>query len=198
MKLKDLADTLGLSQTTVSRALNGYPEVNEETRSRVLEAAHRHHYRPNASARRLATGRVGAVGAVLHTNRSQLIDPHYVEFLAGGGERLAEDEIDIVLSPTKSEAEGAFAQGFAQQFGNIGLIVTAVLSAVFEEAFASTSCSSSCTRSVTSSMMMMLPTVVAAPKCTPGTRSGHVATFTRRRRCATADQPQLIGGDLEA
>ena len=105
MKLKDLADTLGLSQTTVSRALNGYPEVNEDTRVRVLDAARRYHYRPNASARRLATGRVGAVGAVLHTHRGQLIDPHYVEFLAGVGERLAEDEIDIVLSPTKVGGE---------------------------------------------------------------------------------------------
>ena len=57
MKLKELADSLGLSQTTVSRALNGYPEVNETTRSRVVEAARRLHYRPNASARRLATGR---------------------------------------------------------------------------------------------------------------------------------------------
>lgn len=105
MKLKELADALGLSQTTVSRALNGYPEVNEDTRSRVVEAARRFHYRPNASARRLATGRVGAIGAVLHAHRSQLIDPHYVEFLAGVGERLAEDEIDIVLSPTKTEGE---------------------------------------------------------------------------------------------
>ena len=105
MKLKELADSLGLSQTTVSRALNGYPEVNETTRSRVVEAARRLHYRPNASARRLATGRVGAIGAVLHAHRSQLIDPHYVEFLAGVGERLAEDEIDIVLSPTKVEGE---------------------------------------------------------------------------------------------
>jgi LacI family transcriptional regulator len=105
MKLKELADALGLSQTTVSRALNGYPEVNEETRWRVVEAARRYHYRPNASARRLATGRVGAIGAVLHTHRNQLIDPHYVEFLAGVGERLSEDEIDIVLSPTKAGGE---------------------------------------------------------------------------------------------
>ena len=35
MRLKDLAEHLGLSQTTVSRALNGYPEVNETTRLRV-------------------------------------------------------------------------------------------------------------------------------------------------------------------
>jgi len=103
MKLKDLAAKLGLSQTTVSRALNGYPEVNEATRQRVLEAARRFHYRPNVSARNLATGRAGAIGAVLHSNRSLLLDPHYAEFLAGLGERLADDEIDIVLSPARSD-----------------------------------------------------------------------------------------------
>ena len=103
MRLKDLADKLGLSPTTVSRALNGYPEVNEATRERVLDAARRFHYRPNASARRLATGRAGAIGAVLQSNRSQLIDPHYAEFLAGLGERLADDDLDIVLSPARSD-----------------------------------------------------------------------------------------------
>ena len=36
MNLKQLSHMLSLSQTTVSRALNGYPEVNEETRRRVL------------------------------------------------------------------------------------------------------------------------------------------------------------------
>ncbi len=105
MKLKDLADRLGLSQTTVSRALNGYPEVSEATRRRVLEAAQRYHYRPNPSARRLATGRAGAVGTVLPTDRNLLVDPHFVEFLAGVGERLVEDEMDIVLSPARAGDE---------------------------------------------------------------------------------------------
>ena len=103
MKLKDLAEQLGLSQTTVSRALNGYPEVSEATRQRVLEAARRFNYRPNASARRLATGRAGAIGAVLQSNRSMLLDPHYAEFLAGLGERFADDDIDIVLSPARGD-----------------------------------------------------------------------------------------------
>jgi LacI family transcriptional regulator len=105
MRLKELAGRLNLSQTTVSRALNGYPEVSEATRERVLDAARRFGYRPNANAQRLATGRAGAVGAVLQTNRNLMFDPHYVEFLAGLGERLAEDEIDIVLSPAKGSDE---------------------------------------------------------------------------------------------
>ena len=41
MNLKELAKHLGLSQTTVSRALNGYPEVGEATRKRVAEEASR-------------------------------------------------------------------------------------------------------------------------------------------------------------
>lgn len=107
MRLKELAQHLGLSQTTVSRALNGYPEVNAETRQRVLDAARRYDYRPNASARRLATGRAGAIGIVLPTDRNMLLDPHYVEFQAGLGERLMKDEIDIVLSPSRAGDEMA-------------------------------------------------------------------------------------------
>jgi LacI family transcriptional regulator, galactose operon repressor len=113
MKLKDLADRLGLSQTTVSRALNGYPEVSEKTRRRVIEAARQHDYRPNASARRLATGRAGAIGAVLPTEGNLLIDPHYVEFLAGLSEGLVENEIDIVLSPSRDNDEMGSYRRFA-------------------------------------------------------------------------------------
>ncbi|MCX5579153.1 substrate-binding domain-containing protein [Kaistia terrae] len=105
MRLKELALHLGLSQTTVSRALNGYPEVNAETRRRVLDAARHYDYRPNASARRLATGRSNAIGIVLPTDRNMLLDPHYVEFQAGLGERLMKDEIDIVLSPSRAGDE---------------------------------------------------------------------------------------------
>lgn len=55
--LKELSLLLGLSQTTVSRALNGYPEVSEATRLRVVKAAQDHQYSPNPRARSLATGR---------------------------------------------------------------------------------------------------------------------------------------------
>ena len=108
IKLKDLADRLGLSPTTVSRALNGYPEVSAATRERVLEAARRLNYRPNVSARNLATGRAGALGAVLRSDRSLLLDPHYAEFLAGLGERLAEDEMVIVLCPARGDQMGHY------------------------------------------------------------------------------------------
>ncbi len=105
MRLKELASELGLSQTTVSRALNGYPEVSEATRQRVNEVAGRLGYRPNASAIRLATGRVGAIGVALPLERSLHFGPHVSEFLSGIGERLAQDEIDILVSPISEDDE---------------------------------------------------------------------------------------------
>ena len=77
---------LGLSQTTVSRALNGYPEVSESTRARVMRAAEDHHYRPNPRARSLATGRAMAVGHVLPiSGPSEILNPIFADFLAGAG-----------------------------------------------------------------------------------------------------------------
>ena len=105
MKLKELAAELGLSQTTVSRALNGYPEVNEATRRRVEEAAARLGYRPNISARRLATGRVGAIGVFLPALGSNDLGPHTSEFLSGLATRMAREEIDLVVSPLETEDE---------------------------------------------------------------------------------------------
>lgn len=105
MRLKELAKQLGLSQTTVSRALNGYPEVSEATRLRVNEAAGRLGYRPNANAIRLATGRVGAIGMALPLQRSLHFGPHTSEFLSGIGERLAQDDIDILVAPLDADDE---------------------------------------------------------------------------------------------
>ena len=105
MKLKDLAAELGLSQTTVSRALNGYPEVNETTRQRVSEAARRLGYSANVSARRLATGRSSAIGVALPLQRSMHFGPHVSEFLSGISERLAQNEIDLLVTPIESDDE---------------------------------------------------------------------------------------------
>ncbi len=51
--IKDIAEKAGVSYATVSRALNGRPDVNEETRSRIFELAKEMGYQPNAIARSL-------------------------------------------------------------------------------------------------------------------------------------------------
>ena len=65
MNLKQLSLELGLSQTTISRALNGFPEVSEATRNRVQLAADRHQYSPSTRAKGLATGKALAIGHVI-------------------------------------------------------------------------------------------------------------------------------------
>lgn len=105
MNLKQLSALLELSQTTVSRALNGYPEVSEQTRKRVLEAAQRHGYKPNSNARKLATGRAGSIGYVLPVGRNVDLDPHFVEFLSGLGEHALVREVDLSLTPASYERE---------------------------------------------------------------------------------------------
>lgn len=105
MNLKQLSELLEVSQTTVSRALNGYPEVGERTRRRVLEAAHKHGYKPNSNARKLATGRAGAIGYVLPVGRNVDLDPHFVEFLSGLGEHALSRDVDLSLTPSALERE---------------------------------------------------------------------------------------------
>ena len=106
MNLRELSELLNLSQTTISRALNDYPEVNEKTRKRVKEAAQRHNYRPNARARSLATGRSMCIGhvipAVMH---SQIGSVGFAEFIAGAGEIYRENGYDMLVSVVADSAE---------------------------------------------------------------------------------------------
>ncbi len=106
MNLKELATKLGLSPTTVSRALNGYPEVNAETRERVMAAAQRHNYAPNTRAIRLATGRALAVGHVLPImTRNEIVNPVFADFIAGAGETYTRQGYDMLLSVVADDDE---------------------------------------------------------------------------------------------
>lgn len=99
MNLKELSLALGLSPTTVSRALNGFPEVNAATRARVLAAAEAHNYRPNIRAKGLATGRAMAIGHVIPmATRHEMVNPIFADFIAGAGETYAQRGYDMILS----------------------------------------------------------------------------------------------------
>ncbi|MBO3758337.1 substrate-binding domain-containing protein [Ciceribacter sp. L1K22] len=105
MNLKQLSHLLGLSQTTISRALNGYPEVNEETRQRVLQAAKETGYRPNRAAQRLATGRSGSIGLVMPIAAGQYSDVHFGEFQVGLAEEALRHDFHFVITPANPRDE---------------------------------------------------------------------------------------------
>ena len=62
--IKELSKACGLSVSTVSKALNGYPDVSEETREQVRAIAQRLGYRPSAIARGLKIGRTLNLGVL--------------------------------------------------------------------------------------------------------------------------------------
>ena len=124
MNLKALSEHLGLSQTTVSRALNGYPEVSLRTRQRVTDAAQNLGYRPNHAARGLATGKAGAIAVVMRMAAGQAADPHYGEFLSGVGEAALSLGYDILLSPVTRETEEATFRRLAQSGQVDGILLS--------------------------------------------------------------------------
>jgi LacI family transcriptional regulator len=67
MTIQDVASDLGLSAMTISRALNGHPDVKEATRQRIITRARELNYRSNRMARSLVTQRSQIVGAVIPT-----------------------------------------------------------------------------------------------------------------------------------
>jgi LacI family transcriptional regulator len=123
--LRELARHLGLSPATVSRALNGFPEVSEKTRARVIEASIRLSYKPNLSAKRLATGKSGMVGIVFQSARERAIDPHFADFLASLSSALADSEIDLVVHISSPVDQLAHYRRFADG----GLVDGMILSA---------------------------------------------------------------------
>jgi LacI family transcriptional regulator len=121
--IRDVAAELGLSITTVSRALNGYPDVGERTRKRVAEVARRLGYRPNRNAQRLVTRRTHNVAWVQQDNERKFVDPHFVEVMAGvlRGARAA--NYDIVLASETPEHEMSVYDRFVNDNSVDGFIV---------------------------------------------------------------------------
>ncbi len=103
--LKSLATQLGLSITTVSRALAGYSDVAASTRARVEAAANAAGYRPHPIARRLKHGRSEAVGVVLPAEPGHFTDPFFTELLVGLGEALARADLDLLVTAAQPGAD---------------------------------------------------------------------------------------------
>ena len=125
MNLKELAALLNLSTTTVSRAINGFPEVSEATRERVVAAARRHGYAPNQGAKRLATGRAHAIGHVVPLAKHQMINPVFAEFISGAGETYSVAGYDMLTSVVQEAEEADAYRAMVAQRKVDGILVSA-------------------------------------------------------------------------
>lgn len=105
--LQDIADVLKLSKSTVSRALSGDPRVAESTRARVSSLAQHMGYRPNVTARALATRRTNTIGLVVPWAPRSLSDPFYLEFLGAAGDAAMRSGYSLFLSAPDGDGAGA-------------------------------------------------------------------------------------------
>lgn len=96
--LQEVAQKLGLSIATVSRALDDYPEIALKTRQRVQQAAQEMGYVPNRAARQLRRNKADAIGYILPAETPRFADPFFAEFLVGLGDETALHPYDLIIS----------------------------------------------------------------------------------------------------
>lgn len=99
--IKDLAKTLNISVSTVSRALRDTYDVNQQTREKVIELAKELNYKPNFNATGLAKGSTHNLGIML-----PYITNYYFSTVITGIQEVAYDAgYNITLYVTNDSAE---------------------------------------------------------------------------------------------
>ena len=126
--IKDLSQHLGLTEGTVSRAINGYPDISERTRERVKNAAAELGYRPNSSARRLATGNAECIGYVMPWQSGHISEPFLGELLDGLSQASSQRHWDLTLSASRSaQDELAILSRLAESGRVSGVVISRIM-----------------------------------------------------------------------
>jgi len=142
--IRELARECGVSVATVSRALNGHPEVSVETRRQIQQAAERLGYRPSQSARALVRGRSDAVGLLWDSGYETAgrRHPFLLSLLVGIKQALNDSGRHLILLNVDVDRQGPRAYlDTARQYQLDGVIVMGVddhrpaLRALFESGF---------------------------------------------------------------
>ena len=120
--LKDVAHEAGVTAATVSYVINDTPgqSIRPETRERVLQAARRLNYMPNAHARTLRSRNVPCVGVVLRRN---LAVPRFSQMAYGIQARLEQDGYSVLLLGNKVDSLGHVDYASAYLAGRVGGII---------------------------------------------------------------------------
>lgn len=99
--IKDIAKVVGVSASTVSRALSGSSLVNEDTKRRILKAARRLGYERNELARALVKGASGAIGLVV----PDITNPFFSDIVRGVSEIAERSGYGVILCNTDDRAD---------------------------------------------------------------------------------------------
>lgn len=96
--IADVAEALGVSKTTVSRAISGKGRIGDATRLKVLQYIEEHDYQPNVIAQGLAKSRTYNIGVVMPADYCLEDMPFFQNCLAGLHEVAASFGYDLLLT----------------------------------------------------------------------------------------------------
>lgn len=95
--LDSIAKDLGMSKTTVSRAISGKGRISEETRKKVNEYIKEINYSPSAVARSLAANRTFNVGLVVPADSALGEMPYFQTLMTGVCDRAMDFDYDVLI-----------------------------------------------------------------------------------------------------
>lgn len=98
MTIGDVAEALGVSKTTVSRAISGKGRIGNATRDKVLDFISRHNYTPSAIAKGLAQSKTYNIGWVIPGDYASADLPFFQKCLMGIAEMASPLQYDILVS----------------------------------------------------------------------------------------------------
>jgi transcriptional regulator with XRE-family HTH domain len=101
VRISDVAKRAGVSVATVSKSLNGRPDVSAATRERVRQVADELGFSPNPQARSLPTGRTFAVGLLT----TDVYGRFSLPLLLGAEDEFGADDVAVILSDTRDDPE---------------------------------------------------------------------------------------------
>src|SRR4051794_16409187 len=101
VRIVDVALAAGVSVATVSKSLNGRPDVSAETRERVRAVAEQLNFRPNTQARSLSTGRSYAVGLLT----TDIYGRFSLPLLLGAEDEFGDGDLAIIFSDTRGDPQ---------------------------------------------------------------------------------------------
>ncbi|MCK6080244.1 LacI family transcriptional regulator [Microbacterium sp. EYE_5] len=101
-RLQDVAERAGVSMKTVSNVVRDYPHVSAAMREKVQRAIDELGYRPNVSARRLATGRTGLIAVAF----ADVAIPYFAELAHVASRRAPDFDYRVLLEETDATIDG--------------------------------------------------------------------------------------------
>lgn len=97
ISIKDVAKRSGVAISTVSKVLNNYPYVSEETKLKVRRAIHELNYVPNTIAAALSSKQSGRAALLIAMNtETTAIDEISMQYLSGAINKALEENVEVV------------------------------------------------------------------------------------------------------